>query len=184
LSGNLSSADVKEDFTPIKVWSLLQFFTLAGRKTTLIKENLIPIPDLKYVVLTLVSDERYYVREFHGYTIDQLYFYRRTLDFSGEDMAIENLRRYVNDERVWLLYTPTMIESTSDMLKRVFKTNVNGEGALSYKMFIKILEAALKLDDYRDYGKNFSDFKTVCKIMEDHTNELWKQVSQTKKIKL
>jgi len=53
-----------DGLTPVKVWNLLQFFTLAGRRNVLTKTNLIPIPDLKYCVLN--GEKHYYVKELDG----------------------------------------------------------------------------------------------------------------------
>lgn len=167
-----SLEEIKEEYTPIPVFSLLQFFTLAGKTSKLIKANLIPI-ECKYVVLG--SDKRYYVRDYRGYDVDTLFFYRQTLTFSGEDVSVEQLVRYVFDDRVWLLFTAEMVADTQKMLERVFKANVNGTGKLTYRLFMEILEASLKYEDYLDYGKNHVGFKTACKIQEDYINNLFKK---------
>jgi len=220
-----SLKEIEEDgYTPIKVWSLLQFYTLRGKTPVEIlnkikieaaemfeqnedkklskngaislirkrynlpidentnimrKDNLCPIPGLSYCVLTFWGEEdRYYVKNFRGYSVDELYFYRRTLDFSGEDTAIESLRRYVSDERVWLLYDPAMVEETKDTLDKIFKANINGNGKLTYRIYITMLDYVLKLEDDKDYGKNLPGFRTACKIIEDQITNLWKEASR------
>jgi len=173
-----SLEEPKEDgYTVIKVWNLLQFFTLAGRRNVLTKTNLIPIPALRYAVLN--GDKHYYVREFNqNWTVDMVYFYRKSIDFSGEDTAIENLRRYVDDRRLWLILTSEQIEQTKSMLARVYKGQFHQEGKLDYKLYIQILELSLKLEDYEDWGKHLTGFKTACKILQDHILELWKKAKQ------
>jgi len=163
-----------DGLTPVKVWNLLQFFTLAGRRNVLTKTNLIPIPDLKYCVLN--GEKHYYVKEFNqNWTVDMVYFYRKTIDFSGEDTAIENLRRYVDDRRLWLILTSEQIEQTKSMLARVYRAQFRQEGTLDYKLYIQILELSLKLEDYEVWGKHLTGFKTACKIMLDHILKLWKK---------
>lgn len=167
-----SLEEIKEEYTPIPVFSLLQFFTLSGKTTNLVKANLIPL-QCKYVVLG--TDKRYYLKEYRGYDVDCLFFYRSSLYFSGDDPVVEQLRRYVYDDRTWILFTPEMISDTQKMLDRVFKANVNGTGKLTYRLFMEILEASLKYEDYLDYGKNHVGFKTACKIQEDYINNLFKK---------
>jgi len=170
--------EMKSDgLTPVRVRNLLQFFTLAGRRNVLTKTNLIPIPALKYAVLN--GENKYYVREFNqSWTVDMLYFYRKSIDFSGDDTATENLRRYADDGRCFLLLTTDDIEQTKSMLARVYKGQFHQEGKLDYKLFIQILELSLKLEDYETWGKNLTGFKTTCKILLDHILELWKKAKK------
>ena len=58
-----SLEDFGPEYTPVKVWSLLQFYTLEGRKTTLILDNFIPIEDLKYCVYS-PKEKRYYFKTY------------------------------------------------------------------------------------------------------------------------
>lgn len=166
-----SLEEMKQDgYVPIKVFSVLQFFTLRGRTTNLTKDNLSPIQCL-YVVLG--SDGKYYVRDYKGYTVDEIFFYRKDINFDSED-PVETLQRYVYDDKVWLLYTQEMVTETKTMLARVVKAHVNGTAELNYKTFIQLLEATLKLEDYKDYGKNLTGFLTCCHLQEETINNLWK----------
>jgi hypothetical protein len=176
----LSTDEMKEDgLTPIKVTSLLQFFTLAGKKSVLSKDNLIPIPNLTYVVLAKYpGGDRYFLREFHNYSIDELYFYRQTETFSGQSTAIENLRKYVSDRRVTLLYTSEQVADTQDMLRRLYKAEFKTEGQLDYKLYLTILEQNLLYEDYRDTGKSLTGFKTVCNQFQLRIAELWKSAKK------
>lgn len=173
----LSLEEMKEEgFTPIKVNSVVQFFTLEGRKTQLKAGNIIPLPGLQYVVLAKYpGGDRYFMRDYHGYPLVQLKFYRKDIDFSGEDEAIENLRRYVSDGRVWILMTPQMVAETTEMLQRLYKGYHKSEGQLLYKYFVPIMERSVELEDYQEYSKGLTGFKTVCHQMETQIEELWKQ---------
>lgn len=168
--------EAREDgYSPVKVGSVVEFFTLAGRKTTLLKENFIPIPDLKYMVLN--GQDCYYVREFNQkWTLDMLFFYRKSLDFSGEDDAINNLRNLVEQQAVWLLLTEDAVNNTSNLLTRLYKANLEGEGKLPYRIYVKIVIESLKYEDFRIYGGDkLVGYKTVCRIFETNILDLYKQ---------
>jgi len=51
----ISLEDFQPEYTSVKVWSLLQFFQLTGKRTVLIKENLAPIVDLHYCIYSLAG---------------------------------------------------------------------------------------------------------------------------------
>lgn len=174
--------EAKSDgYTPVKCFSVLMFFTLAGRKTVMSKNNLIPIDNLLYLVLAK-GEEKYYLREYRqAYSVDELFFYRPCLGFSGEDESVESLRRYVDDERVWLLYTQEMINDTNAMLQRLWKANLQGEGKIPYKMYIRILEAELKKEDYMDYGRALVGFRTCIKLQDENIQAMWKSCYSSKK---
>jgi len=167
--------DIPSDYKAIKVWSVLQFFTLAGKKTTINVENVIPITDLAYVIFS-PHENRYYLRFSHGWTLDQLYFYRRTLEFSGEEESIESLRRYVSDSNLFLLLTETQVQDTTAMLKRLYKSQYMGEGKVSYRAWISLLKESLDLDDYRDYGKNLTGYRTICNQFEKKLRTIWEEI--------
>jgi len=167
----------KEGYFPVKVKSLLEFYTLKGRTSILSRANIEPIRYLYYVVCSS-SDGRYYKRLFRSYPLDELYFYRKSLTFSGNDEAIENLQKYVADNTVTLLFTKQQVDNTTDVLTRLWKANMSGEGKLSYRIYLQILDISLKLEDYKDYGKNLTGFKTACNQLQLKINELWKQASE------
>jgi hypothetical protein len=166
-----SLEDCSPEFTPIKVVSLLQFFRLTGKKTVLIKDNLEPIPNLSYIVQSF--DNVYYKRDYRGYSIDELFFYFER-DGAVQE-SIEALRSYVIDGKVWLLYTPEMIEEMKVTLARVYKSQFNGEGILTYKVFISILEQSIKFEEFQDRMKGITGFKTVCNSFSTNINSLWEQ---------
>lgn len=170
----LTLDDVKPKYTPIKCWSVLQFYQLIGKRTILSKENLIPIPNLKFVLLSH-AENKYYLREYHGWSVDELFFYEQTIDFSKDDIAVESLRRYVDDRRIWLILTSDQVADISNMLTRLYKANLSGEGKLNYRLYLQIFEESLKLEDYQAQHKNDIGFKTNCKIKQDRLNELWRK---------
>jgi hypothetical protein len=165
----------KEDMlTPVKVFSLLQFFQLKLRKSILAKDNLIPLANLTYCVLAKYpGGDRYFLREYKGYSIDELYFYRQTETFSGQSTPIENLRKYVDDKRVTLLYTSEQVANTQEALRKLWKAQFKTEGQLDYKLYLQILETSLKLEDYKDVGKSLTGYKTITHQMELQIQELW-----------
>lgn len=173
----LSVDEAREDgYAPVKCNSVLQFFELEGRKVVMAKENIVPITDLKYMVLAKYpGGDRFFTRSFHNYSLDELFWYRRSPTFSGEDTAIENLRRYVTDGRVTLLLTKDNVANTSEMLRRIYKAQFKKDGQLDYRVYLKLLELYLKLEDYKDVGKDLTGFRTVCNQFQVAIDELWKQ---------
>jgi hypothetical protein len=166
------------EFKAVHCTTVLQFFVLGGRKTIISKENLEPIPDLHYA-LQSKAENKFYFKEYRNYPLDVLYYYRPSLYFSGDE-AVSNLRQFVDDGNIWLLFNPTQIENMTAMLKRLYKANVSGQGKLDYKMWIKVLEKSLQIEDYNEFYKNGVGFKTQMKVFQDELNELWKIVSLKK----
>ena len=163
---------VKPEFTTIKVWCLLQFYRLIGKRTVLIKDNLEPIPDLYYLLFS-PQESRYYLKQFRGYSVDELYYYRRTLTFSGEDEAIVNLRHFVSDGNIFLLLTEIRINEMKEMLDRVYRANMQGVGSLKYKTFIRLLEFSLMKEDYTEYYSGGLGYKTAMNKFEQDIQALW-----------
>lgn len=159
---------------PIKVTSLLQFFTLSGKKSIISRENMTPIPDLRYCVFTSAAN-RYYIREYRGYSISELYF------VSLQNEAKHNLRRYVEDGTVTLLMDKDQVADTTDMLKRLWTAKFKTEGKLSYPIYLEIVKAILDLEDYKDYGKSLVGFKTVINQFDLQIKDLWQKASESKR---
>ena len=175
---NLDEAKA-DGYFPVKCSSVLEFYTLKGKTSKLLKENLEPIKYLYYTVFD-PNVKLYYVKFFRAYPLEVLFLNRKSLTFGGDDEAVESLRNYVADNNVTLLLTKTQVDNTSDMLKRLYKANLSGEGQLSYRLYIQILYQYLKHEDYKDYGKNLTGYKTVSNQYETRIAELWKQASETK----
>ena len=223
-----SLKDAKDEgYFPVKVTSLLQFYTLRGKTPPLIKEkinkyaqdiineskrlgrdkpislatatlaarerlglpesdnstnlsasNLEPIRYLHYLVQS-PTDNGFYFKMFRHYPLNDLYFNRRSLTYSGEDEALSSLRRYVFDEHVTLLFSRDQVDNINTMMARVYHGNVSWQGEFKrndfYKLFFRILDRQLQYDDYLDYGKNLTGFKTTCNLMKEQIQELWKE---------
>src|SRR5512133_3724297 len=135
---NLDEAKA-DGFIPVKIWSTLSFFQLKGRSSVLSLENLEPIPGLSYCVYTKIQD-RYYVKEYRGYGVEEMFFYRKTLTFSGEDAAIESLQRYVTDGNLTLLLTKAQFNDISTMLSMLHRSVLKRDGKLPYKTYISLLD--------------------------------------------
>jgi len=160
------------NFIPIKVWNMLQFFMVKGSRTLLGKENLIPIPDLKYCVFS-PKEERYYHCKYRGYNVDTLYFYRKNLNFSGEDNAVEVLRRYVEDGNVTLLLRQSQFTDIELFLQRLWKSHLSGDGQIRYRDYINLLEQSLRLEDYKSYSQRLVGYKTVVNQFETRIKDIW-----------
>lgn len=171
--------DFSPEFSPVKCWSVLQFFVLTGRKTVISKNNLEPIKDLHYTLFS-PQEKKYYFKEFRNYPLDVLYYYRPSLYFSGEDDAVSSLRTYVEDGNIHLLFTPEGVTQMSVMLQRVYKANVNGDGKLDYRTWIKIMELSLQMEDYHEFYANSIGYKTTMKVWNEELAELWKRISLKK----
>jgi len=167
-----SLPEFSPEYSPVKCWSVLQFYTLAGRKSTISKENMIPIPDLKYCVLSQ-AENRYYMREFRVYPLEVLFFYEPDTMWDSWDAEINSLRRYIDDRRLNLLFTAEQVAETTSLLSRLYKWYFSVTGKLPYKTYIRLLHENLKYEDYKDKCKETTGFKTVCNMYEIKINELW-----------
>lgn len=164
----------EEGYTPIKCTSVLEFYTLRGKTSKLLKANLEPIKDLYYALYD-PNVKKYYIKYFNLYPVEVLYFYRRTLDFSGDDPTVANLRRYTDDGNVWLLLTAEQIKATTALLERLYKAQFGREGKLDYRIYVQLLRESLDYEDYMDFGKSLVGYKTVCSQYEKRIAELWKK---------
>ncbi len=171
--------DIKPEYSAIKVTSPLSFYKLKGRITTLAIDNLTPIENVAYSVFS-AKENRYYKKEFRNYPVETFFWYRPSITFSGDDPAIESLRRYIMDGNVHLLLTAEQVEDISDMLKRLWKAKFKTEGKLDYRTYIELLDQSLRLEDYKDYGSNLIGYKTVVNQFELRIEELWQQAHEKK----
>lgn len=167
-----------DDFSPLtyyKCGSPLMFYTLAGKKTVLSKENLIPIKDLHYSIYS-PAEKRFYYKEFRGWELDSFYYYRPSLIFSGDDPAIEGLRNKIQDGNVWMLLSSDNIAELQKMLARVYKAQFKTEGTLKYKDFLKLLTISLAMEDYTEYYRNEMGYKTQMSLWTKEMNDIWGRV--------
>lgn len=171
--------DTREDgYFPIKVTSLLQFYALRGKTNQLSASNIEPIRYLHYTVFS-PTDKRFYFKMFRHYPLNDLYFNRRSLTYSGESEELTRLRRYAFDGNVSLLFSKSQVDNTNAMMERAYHGNLSWQGEFKrndfYKLFFRILHQQLQYDDFLDYGKNLTGFKTTCNLMREQIQELWKE---------
>jgi len=166
---------VKPEYKVVPVWNVLQFFRLSGRKTVIAAANLEPIPDINYLIFA-PQENKYYLRQSHNWSLNELYFYRKDLGFSGENETILNLHRFVSDSNLFLCFNETEVADTTAMLQRLFKSHFMGNGKVSYKAWIKLLVENLGLEDYKEYGKSLTGFKTVCSQLERRISAIWEEI--------
>ena len=170
-----SIEDAKADgYITVKVWNVIQFFTLRGRTTQLKAENVIPFPSVKY--LCKGEGEHYLLRDYKGYDLDTLFFYRPSLTFSGQDDHIEQLRKRVENGLIWLAFTEEQSSDIKSMLERVKNSMIN-RGTLKYVVFIELLHESLMYEDYKSYGSNLAGYRTVCNMYEQKIKNLWRKAA-------
>jgi hypothetical protein len=171
-----SLEDVKEDgLEPIPITTTLSLFKLKGKTSIISLENLEPY--CGDYLLYSPQEKRYYLKTFHGS------HYKTFMDavYSGRDEAINSLVNRISDGNVYLVFTKDMVTEMKAMLYRVYKGHLSGEGTLSYRLYLKLLEETLRYEEYKDSQKNITGYKTVCSLMEADINELWKQAFEKKK---
>lgn len=164
--------DFKPEYSPVKVTSVVSFFRLKGRTTSMIRANVECIPDLHYCLYSPL-EKRYYLKEYRGYDLDTLFFYKPTLTFSGDDVSVEQLRAYVQDGNIWLLFTKEQVADTTAVLERLWKSHFTYPGKLDYRSYIALLKTSLEYEEYREYGKDLIGFKTMSKQYEKSIRETW-----------
>ena len=163
----------QDGFAPVKCTSLLQFYKLKGRVSTIAKENYEPIVYVQYVYFS-PNENRYYIKTFGNYLFDDFYFFRPLLDL-GQNALIERLReRILHGHGIWILFNKQQIGDTSQMLTRIWNANRSDKGKLQYKDYLALAELSLKLQDFQENQKDVTGFKTACKIMKDKISDMWK----------
>lgn len=161
-----------EGYSPIKATTVLNFFANKGRTIALTASNIEPLPNLRYALYDPLV-KLYYVKEYRGFNLDEIFFYRQTLTFSGDDVSVERIRRWVQDGNVYILMEASHVETISALLERVWKSRFSEDGKLDYRIYIELLKLSLELEDYRIYGKELTGFRTVCAIYERSIKEWW-----------
>jgi hypothetical protein len=173
--------DIKADgYSPVKVNSLVQFYKLDGRKSVINKQNLVPITYIEYVYFS-PAENIFYLKSFPNYSVESLFLYKK-LTKNDDNAALDQLReRFNSGFGMYLLFRKEQITDISTMLQRIWKANRSEEGKLSYKDYITLAELYLKLEDFKEYGKELTGFKTTCKIMEDKITDIWKNAKSNTK---
>ena len=70
------------------------------------------------------------------------------------------------------------------LLNRLYKANFKEDGKLDYKLYIKILETSLKLEDFEENQKNITGYKTVINQLQEQISQLWQKASIKKDVTL
>lgn len=169
-------------YFPIKCTNPLEFFTLRGKTSILTKDNVEPLRYLYYAVYS-PQEKRYYQRFHHVYSLNQLFFYKQDSTFSGQDESIESLHKYIYDGNLWLLYSKLQVDTTRDVMARIWKANLSTEGDIDFRRFypisLEIMDASLKLEEYKDYAKALTGYRTCINQQEQGLLALWKKASES-----
>jgi hypothetical protein len=156
----------------VKCTSVLGFYKLKGRTTTIIKENIEPILYLQYVYLSPL-EKIYYLKSFPNYSLDVLFFSEKEIIF-GEEDAVDILKLRIADNNTWLLFRKEQVSDMSAMLVRLWKANRVDEGKLGYKDWLNLAELSLKRENYVEYSKNTQGYKTGIKMFDEKIADIWK----------
>jgi hypothetical protein len=159
-----------EGFYAIPVTTIASFFKLKGRTAIISITNLEPYTG-EYLLYS-PSDKRYYIKTYREYEYNKLMDYL----YSGEDSFINSLSNYIANGHIYLLYNADMVSDMKGMLARVYKTHFKKEGTLPYKLYIQVLEVSIKLEEYVDYAKAHTGYRTVISLMQEEVDSLWNQV--------
>lgn len=131
-------------------------------------DNLEPLIPLTYL-LHSPKENRYYLKDYRGYSLTEM----RDLLYSGTDPVINSLDGYIHDGNIFLLFDADGISDMTAMLTRIWGAHFTDKGKLSYTSYIDLAEAIVKLEEYKDYGRELVGFKTVCNQLQLHIDELW-----------
>ena len=173
----LSLDDAKADgFTPIKATSMLSFFKISDKCRVVSKENIIPFPDLQYLIYCK-AEGRYYLKRYRNYDIDDTFFYYQRKGNVKEEL--ESLFMYIADGNLYLLFTAQDLLDIKDMMVRCYKQMFKNEPPTERwsSIFYEIMREILRYDEYKDIGKELTGYKTVCNQFETRIAELWMSVN-------
>ena len=59
------------------------------------------------------------------------------------------------------------------MLERLWNSQFKNQGKLDYRTYTDLLKTSLDYEDYKDYGKALTGFRTVCNQYEKAIREYW-----------
>ena len=175
-----SLKDFEPEYLSIRVWDTIQFYQIQGRKTTLIVDNFEPIPDLHYAVFS-PKENRYYLHEFPNIPLVKMKYYDTDKSWDSYDSLLNSLRGYIEDKNLFLLLRPDQVTATTEMLKRLWKAELKGEGKLSYQLYIKLANESLNYEDYQDRLKGTTGYLTLCNQFQQRIQELWLSATKNNK---
>ena len=164
----------KPEYTAIKCYHPLMCYTLIGRRTVIIADNLAPIEDLKYCVHS-PQENRYYFKLFPELNLKLFLFKALNRDWDSYDRVVINLMNYISDGRLYLLLTAEQIADTTAMLERLYRSHFVGKGKVDYRVWIELAEACLRYEHYRINFSFEEGFRTKCRQHEIKIKELWEK---------
>ena len=168
--------DFKPEYISIKAWNPIQFYSLTGKRTTIIIDNFEPIPDLHYALFSPL-EKIYYFKTFRNIPLKEMLFYETDNKWDSYDAEIVSLRRYITDGNLWLLMTQEQVDNTSNMLHKLWNAHLTGEGKFDYRRYIELVSESLKYEHYKDFGKSLAGFKTISRQYEIRIAEILKKAS-------
>ena len=173
--------DFKPEYSPVKVWSPIQFYTLQGKRTTIALDNFIPIDfDLVYALYS-PQEEKYYFKFFNNIPLGTVLFYKTDNEWDSWDLDLNNLRQRIDAGLIYLLLTPEQVNDTRSKLRSLYRANLSDDGQLDYKTYIKIVALALQYENYKDTCKSLTGYRSVCNDFDEKLAELWKTAFNLKK---
>jgi len=167
-----SLENFKPEYTAVQCFSMLMFYKIVGRRTTIILENVCVIEDIKYCIYS-PREERYYFKTFEAVPLELIVFRDPIGNYNIWDEYTNNLWRKIDDKNVWVLYTEQQIADITAMLVRLYKFLFTGEGKIPYKLFIEIMYESLMYEKYKADGRELTGYRTVCAQYERKITELW-----------
>ena len=176
-----SLKDFKPNYDVVRVWNPLQCYQLIGRKSTLILENFQPIPELTYCYLS-PAENRYYIKTFPDIPLWKMCYAEPDPVW---DSFLLDFKKRIDDRNVYMILTLKMVKNTTEMLKRVFHGNLSWKGEVDtknfYPIYIELVDASLRYEDYKNNCKALTGYKTICNVMDTTVKDLWKKAYETKK---
>jgi hypothetical protein len=170
----LDLSGFQPEYTPVKAWTLLQFYQMIGRKTTFVLDNFCPYEDLKYCVYS-PKEKRYYFKTYPDVPLWLVMFYDPNGSWDSYDSFLNQLREKVDRGHVHILFTTEQIAEMSSFLIRLYKSHFNNEGKVPYKLYLQLMEESLRREDYADNHKDLTGYRTVLKIYDEKISAIWKQ---------
>jgi hypothetical protein len=143
-------------------------------------ENLIPIPNLYYLYKGKPDDkspERFYKKEYRGYQIEELYFYKNS---GGESDAIDIFRARCKSGDVYLLLDADQRDELSAMSVRLYKSHFSGDGTIPWKVWLALAENEIRYQDFKRTGEGTTGFKSLCKLFEQDSEKIWNKCKPPK----
>lgn len=160
------------EYTPVKAWTLLQFYSMQGRKTTFLLDNFSPYEDLKYCVFS-PKENRYYFKTYPDIPLWLVMFYDPNGEWDSYDSFLNQLRDKVGNGHVHILLTAEQIAEMSAFLVRLYKSRFTNEGKVPYKQYLQLMDESLRRENYADNSKALTGYRTVLKIYDEKIKAIW-----------